>query len=151
MLNGSKNNKNNKEEINLSTIKEFLKSLENTDIEEFEWTKGEFHLKFVRELDEKNLKNNRKIGTKNSKGSEEKTIPFHVIKSLGIGICHLKNDKGEDFIKENENVRKGKILCKIESMKVLREIKSPVSGKLIKILIKDKERVDYGRELFYIE
>lgn len=143
-MNGSKNNK--KEEINIKDIREFLKTLKNTDVEEFEWSKGDFHIRFVRETEE----SSKKREVSKTKKEEEKK-PFQIVKSHGIGICHLKDEKGIDFVKENKLIKKGEILCKIESMKVFKDIKSPFSGKIIKILVKDKDKVDYGKELFYIE
>jgi len=52
------------------------------------------------------------------------------------------------FIDVNDNVRIGQTVCIIEAMKILNEIESDISGKIISILVKDGDPVEYGQKLF---
>ena len=45
----------------------------------------------------------------------------------------------------------GEKLCIIEAMKLMNEIESEYEGKVVEILVKDGEPVEYGTELFVIE
>lgn len=76
---------------------------------------------------------------------------FHRITSPLVGIVRLNKDDGNTYIKLNEQIKNGQIICIIEAMKVLNEITSDVSGKLIKILVKDKQLVEYGQTMFLME
>lgn len=82
---------------------------------------------------------------------EEKNNNFHRIISPLVGIVRLNKDDGNTYIKLNEQIKNGQIICIIEAMKVLNEITSNVSGKLIKILVKDKQLVEYGQTMFLME
>lgn len=56
-----------------------------------------------------------------------------------------------DFVKVGDFIEKGQIVCIIEAMKVLNEIKSQVSGVLAEILIENGHPVEFGAKLFRIQ
>ena len=61
---------------------------------------------------------------------------------------------GEDeapFVNLGDRVKKGQVLCILESMKVMKEIKSPCDGVVRKIHMKDGEAVDFGKTMFLLE
>ena len=59
--------------------------------------------------------------------------------------------KDEPFVKLNQKVKKGEVLCILEAMKIMNEIKSPVDGTIRKIALKDTDMADFGKTLFIIE
>jgi acetyl-CoA carboxylase biotin carboxyl carrier protein len=54
------------------------------------------------------------------------------------------------FVRVGENVQPGKVLCIIESMKLMNEIESEVSGVLESKLVMNGQPVEYGEALFAI-
>lgn len=61
---------------------------------------------------------------------------------------------GEDeapFVNLGDRVKKGQVLCIMEAMKVMNEIKSPCDGVVRKIHMKDGEAVDFGKTMFLLE
>ena len=56
----------------------------------------------------------------------------------------------DPFIKEGDIVSEGQTLCIVEAMKLMNEVKSSVSGKVKKILVKDGEAIKKGQELIII-
>ena len=50
-----------------------------------------------------------------------------------------------------DRVKKGQVLCILEAMKVMNEIKSPCDGVVRKIHMKDGEAVDFGKTMFLLE
>ena len=61
---------------------------------------------------------------------------------------------GEDeapFVNLGDRVKKGQVLCILEAMKVMNEIKSPSDGVVRKIHMKDGEAVDFGKTMFLLE
>ena len=60
---------------------------------------------------------------------------------------------GEDeapFVNLGDRVKKGQVLCILEAMKVMNEIKSPSDGVVRKIHMKDGEAVDFGKTMFLL-
>lgn len=91
--------------------------------------------------------------TKEKEGiSETKEIKGNIVKSPMVGTFYLKpSPTSEPYIEIGKNVNKGETLCIIEAMKLMNEIESEFTGKVIDILVKDGEPVEYGTELFIIE
>lgn len=57
----------------------------------------------------------------------------------------------EVFVKEGDVVKKGDTLCIVEAMKLMNEIESDTSGRVVKILGSDGQVVEYGEVLFLID
>jgi len=55
------------------------------------------------------------------------------------------------FVEAGQAVRKGQVLCIVEAMKLMNEIESEFDGKILEILVKNAEHVEYGQPLFRIE
>ncbi len=57
----------------------------------------------------------------------------------------------EPYVHEGDVVKEGQILCIIEAMKLMNEIESRASGRIVKILVDNGQPVEYGQPLFAIE
>jgi acetyl-CoA carboxylase biotin carboxyl carrier protein len=55
------------------------------------------------------------------------------------------------FVQPGDIVKPGQVLCIIESMKLMNEIESEVSGTIIKKLVQNAQPVEYGEGLFAIK
>jgi acetyl-CoA carboxylase biotin carboxyl carrier protein len=55
------------------------------------------------------------------------------------------------FTDVGQSVRKGQVVCIVEAMKLMNEIESEFDGKVVEILVKNSEHVEYGQPLFRIE
>jgi acetyl-CoA carboxylase biotin carboxyl carrier protein len=78
--------------------------------------------------------------------------PKNCQKSPMVGMFYRASKPSEPpFVKEGDSVDKGQVLCIIEAMKVMNEIKSEKSGKIKKILVENGHPVEYGQHLFVIE
>ncbi len=55
------------------------------------------------------------------------------------------------FVKIGDAINEGDVVCIIESMKLMNEINSELSGKIAEILVKDGDPVEYGQKLMRIE
>lgn len=89
--------------------------------------------------------------------TEEKTAPLSPSKGLGVkaplvGVFYQSNAPGEPpFATLGQLVKKGDVLCLIEAMKIMNEIKSPITGRVISVLAKNEELVSFDQVLFEIE
>lgn len=55
------------------------------------------------------------------------------------------------FIRVGDTVKAGQTLCILEAMKIMNEVEAEYDCKIIEILIKDSEPVEYDMPLFVIE
>ena len=55
------------------------------------------------------------------------------------------------FVKVGDTVSAGQVVCIVEAMKLMNEIESEVSGKIIEICVEDGQSVEYGQVLMYVE
>jgi len=51
------------------------------------------------------------------------------------------------FVEVGETVRKGQVVCIVEAMKLMNEIEAELDGKVVEILAKNGEHVEYGQSL----
>jgi len=55
------------------------------------------------------------------------------------------------FVEQGQTVEIGQVVCIVEAMKLMNEIKSEVRGKIVKIAVDNAEPVEFGQTLFEIE
>jgi acetyl-CoA carboxylase biotin carboxyl carrier protein len=55
------------------------------------------------------------------------------------------------YVEVGDMVKKGQVLCIIEAMKLMNEIESEASGKVVQIAVENGQPVEYGQPLFIIE
>lgn len=84
--------------------------------------------------------------------TEQISATTKTIKAPMIGTFYRSSapDK-EPFVKVGDSVKVGDVLCVIESMKLFNEIKSEVSGKILKVMVDNAQAVEYDQALFLIE
>ena len=75
-----------------------------------------------------------------------------VVKSPIVGTFYECPSPGTAaFVKVGDRVEKGQVLCIIESMKLMNEIESEVSGTVVARLVENGRPVEYGEGLFLIK
>ncbi|MFP4472269.1 MAG: acetyl-CoA carboxylase biotin carboxyl carrier protein [Candidatus Omnitrophota bacterium] len=55
------------------------------------------------------------------------------------------------FVEVGQNVDVGQVVCIVEAMKLMNEIKSDVKGKVVEITANNAEPVEFGQPLFVVE
>ena len=74
------------------------------------------------------------------------------IKSPLVGAYYRAPSAGaKPFVSEGQRVKEGDVVCIVEAMKVMNEIKSPFSGTVTQILPADGDMVQYDDVLLIIE
>ena len=77
---------------------------------------------------------------------------IYEVKSPMVGTFYRAPSPDADaYVNVGSNVTPGSVLCIIEAMKLIDEIESEVSGKIIKILVENSQPVEYNQPLFLIE
>ncbi len=57
----------------------------------------------------------------------------------------------EPFVSVGQSVAKGDVVCIVEAMKMMNEIESELSGKVVEICVEDGQPVEFGQVLMYVE
>jgi acetyl-CoA carboxylase biotin carboxyl carrier protein len=81
----------------------------------------------------------------NSTGGVEITSPM-------VGTFYIApSPDSPPFVKIGDRVRKGDTLCILEAMKIMNELEAEFDCKILDILVKDGEPVEYDKPLFRVE
>ena len=84
--------------------------------------------------------------------AEEEVPEGHLIRSPMVGTFYRAPTPGaKPFITEGDSVNAGDTLCIIEAMKILNQIESDKSGKVVKILVENGQPVEYDQPMFVID
>ena len=75
-----------------------------------------------------------------------------VIKSPMVGTFYRSPaPDAPPFAEVGQDVDSGQVLCIIEAMKLMNEIKSEVAGRVVEILVENSDPVEFGQGLFALE
>ncbi len=81
--------------------------------------------------------------------SQDNLVP---IKSPMVGTFYRSPAPGtKPYVELNHEVQKGQVVCIVEAMKLMNEIESEASGKIMKICVETGKPVEYGQTLFLVE
>ncbi|MEG0371299.1 MAG: acetyl-CoA carboxylase biotin carboxyl carrier protein [Clostridium sp.] len=84
--------------------------------------------------------------------AKERDKNIKAIKSPIVGTFYSKPAPDKDsYLSVGENVKKDQIVCIIEAMKLMNEVKSEFSGEVVEILVTDGELIEYGQEIFLVK
>ena len=77
---------------------------------------------------------------------------FAYVKSPMVGTFYRSAAPGSGpFVEVGDTVAVGDPLCIIEAMKLMNEIESEISGKIVSVLAENGQPVEYGEPLFLID
>ena len=73
------------------------------------------------------------------------------IRSPMVGtFYHAPNPESPPYVETGSVVGADSVVCIVEAMKVFNEIKAEVAGTVERILVSDRDPVEYGQELFLV-
>ena len=86
-------------------------------------------------------------------GSPDLTDPsLEVVPSPIVGTFYEAAAPGTPpFVAVGDAIKPGKILCIIESMKLMNEIEAEISGTIVKRLVENGQPVEYGEALYLVK
>jgi len=74
------------------------------------------------------------------------------IKAPMVGTFYrAPSPEASSYVEAGQVIEPGQVICIIEAMKLMNEIKSEVKGKLLEILVDNAEPVEFGQPMFLIE
>ena len=145
--------------MDIRKIKKLIEMLQESDLKEIEVSQGDESVRILRSgLNEtganKVIQQTEVYSTEPNieQKIEPKKIEGNIITSPIVGTFYRKPSPDKDpFIKVGDSVEQGDVLCIIEAMKMMNEIKSDYSGKIVSIDVEDGQPVEYGQHIITID
>jgi acetyl-CoA carboxylase biotin carboxyl carrier protein len=133
--------------MELERLKRLIQIMEERGLSELEVGERDFRVRIKKEAP---------ISTPQKEKEEKEVQKTHQesvkITSPLVGILHLSpSAETSPYVKIGDRVKKGQVVCCIEAMNIMNEVKSEVEGEVIEILAEDEYPVEYGQPLFLLK
>ena len=150
--------------MDIRKVKKLIEMLEKSNLEEIEIQEGEESVRLVKSNGNlANTSSDQSIVVSQTSASEilveenqsdderEVTKDRDLINSPMVGTFYASASPGaKPFINVGDIVSEGDVVCIVEAMKMMNEIKSEFSGKVVSVKVENSEPVEYGQVLFEI-
>ncbi|MES2995732.1 MAG: acetyl-CoA carboxylase biotin carboxyl carrier protein [Verrucomicrobiota bacterium] len=149
--------------MDLQEIRKIVELMEEHDLSVFELTKKDFGLKLKKGADTESLRGllaslpaasmpQAPAGAPAAASAAAPVAEGSEITSPMVGTFYLKPaPDAPNFVEVGSTVAVGQVVCIIEAMKVMNEIKAEKSGTLTAIVAEDGNPVQFGDVLFRIK
>jgi acetyl-CoA carboxylase biotin carboxyl carrier protein len=150
--------------MNIKEIKEMINLMNENSLSELEVEKDDMRIRLkktvngIEGFDGSVVLQGQAMGVSNAKiqaagAAEEKNeIKTVEIKSPMVGTFYrAPNPEAAAYAEVGSTIEPGQVICIIEAMKLMNEIKSEIKGKILEILVDNAEPVEFGQPLFLIE
>ena len=156
--------------MDIRKVKKLIEMLEESQLNEIEIKEGEESVKLVKAISvpvqEQIVTSNiaatapqplamnevTSVESDTKESTEPETISGKTIDSPMVGTFYAAPNPGaKDFVSVGDKISEGDVLCIIEAMKMMNEVKADSSGIIKQVLIENAEPVEFGQPLFVIE
>mgnify|MGYP005747937393 FL=1 len=144
--------------MDIRKIKTLIEMLEESNLNEIEVSQGEESVRISKSSNQNNfvsnapLNNDININSSSNEVKESHELRGNLVTSPIVGTFYRKpSPDKEPFVKVGDIVNKGDVLCIIEAMKMMNEIKSDFDGKITSIEVDDAQPVEFGQTIIVIE
>ena len=148
--------------MDIRKIKKLIEMLQDSDLKEIEVSQGEESVRISRDNSSQFVPVERVVqpiqqqvtedAPVNNNSEEVPKMDVNIVTSPIVGTFYRKPSPDKDpFIKVGDVVEQGDVLCIIEAMKMMNEIKSDFSGTVVAIDVEDGQPVEYGQNIITIK
>jgi len=148
--------------MNIKEIKEMINLMNENDLMELEIEKDGMRIRLKKTASQAGafagpvvVERERlpAAGKKEASEPEEKApIKTVEIKAPMVGTFYrAPSPEAAPYVESGQVIEPGQVICIIEAMKLMNEIKSEIKGKILEILVDNAEPVEFGQPMFLIE
>tara|TARA_B100001027_G_scaffold209824_1_gene176340 strand:+ start:1263 stop:1733 length:471 start_codon:yes stop_codon:yes gene_type:complete len=156
--------------MDIRKVKKLIEMLEESQLNEIEIKEGEESVKLVKAItvpvQEQIVTSNiaattpqpvamnevTSVDSDTKESTDSETISGKTIDSPMVGTFYAAPNPGaKNFVSVGDKISEGDVLCIIEAMKMMNEVKADSSGIIKQVLIENAEPVEFGQPLFVIE
>lgn len=133
--------------MKIENIEQIIKLFERSTVSKMEIESGDLKIKLEKEVGESQTFVRMPTSTTQMAEPTE-TTKGTVVKAPLVGTFYgAANPQSAPFVSVGDLVTAGTVLCLIEAMKVMNEIKAPTDGVVLEILGRNGEMVAYDQPL----
>jgi len=147
--------------MDIRKVKKLIEMLENSNLEEIEIQEGEESVRLVKSTNKTQAIAPQSIVLPQdtvaqevvdlSGNDKETQEDANSINSPMVGTFYASASPGaKPFIAVGDIIAEGDVVCIVEAMKMMNEIKSDFSGTVLSVNVENSEPVEYGQSLFEI-
>ena len=146
--------------MDIRKIKKLIEMLQASDLREIEVKEGEESVRIARggissAKEEYVISNQATQAVKSSReeiGIDDSNASGNHIKSPIVGTFYRKPAPDKPpYVEVGDHIEKGQVVCIVEAMKMMNEIKSEFDGKISSIEVDDGQPVEFGQTIIVIE
>ncbi len=156
--------------MDIRKVKKLIEMLEESQLNEIEIKEGEESVKLVKAISvpiqeqivtsnvvapapqPSAAKDNLSLEEDSGQSTDVEKISGQTIDSPMVGTFYAAPNPGaKDFVSVGDKISEGDVLCIIEAMKMMNEVKADSSGTIKQVLIENAEPVEFGQPLFVID
>jgi len=145
--------------MDIRKIKKLIEMLQESDLTEIEVGQGEESVRITRGSSQNIIPSTpavqqSAIAAPIIKSTEkvDEAVSGNLVRSPIVGTFYRKPGPDKDpFIRVGDSVEVGDVLCIIEAMKMMNEIKSEFSGKITSINVEDGQPVEFDQHIITID
>jgi oxaloacetate decarboxylase alpha subunit len=87
-----------------------------------------------------------------AQAAEKSQVKTVEIKAPMVGTFYRSPaPEAPTFVEAGQTIEVGQVICIIEAMKLMNEIKAEVKGRILEILVDNAEPLEFGQSMFLIE
>ncbi|MEK7818355.1 MAG: acetyl-CoA carboxylase biotin carboxyl carrier protein [Bacteroidota bacterium] len=154
--------------MDLSLVKKLLRLIEESDVNEIELEEKGTKIRITKSLPQNSQSIPYAMPMQSSQISlpqiqasapqpqiatpKEEKKTFHEVRSPIVGTFYLSpSPEAAAYVEVGSKVSPGSVLCIVEAMKLMNEIESDVSGKIVQVMVANGKPVEYNQVLFLID
>lgn len=164
--------------MDYNNVKELIGMIDSSSLTDFEYKQGDFFVKMSKNSADKSCvksqgqavtnsfdtSSNSVLSNESTVIAEEISKPItimpqnkvevkegSIVKAPIVGTFYQSSSPEKPpLVKVGDKVKEGDLLCIIEAMKIMNEIKSPYTGEVAEIFVSNEDMVEYNQPLFRI-
>ncbi len=157
--------------MNFADIRKLVKLVESSEISEIEIEEGEEKIRIVKnrssdsipqmvppiypapgiKMQEIPVQQMQDSPSSTSLANDKVSNLVEVTSPMVGTFYRAASPEAPSYVDLGDSVKSGQALCIIEAMKLMNEIESEASGKIVEILVENAQPVEFGQVLFKID
>ena len=145
--------------MELTAVQKLMEQFEDSTARELELTDGDFHLRLSKNRAAKAspapveaMPSPALAAPAPTSAAPQAAEVAQTIKAPLVGTVYLQPKPGaKPYLQVGQQVNAGDVVCVIEAMKMMTEVKSQVAGTVKAVLVEDEQLVEVDQPLFTVE
>lgn len=145
--------------MELTAVQKLMEQFEDSTARELELTDGDFHLRLSKNRAAKAspapveaTPSPAPAAPAPTSAAPQAAEVAQTIKAPLVGTVYLQPKPGaKPYLQVGQQVNAGDVVCVIEAMKMMTEVKSRVAGTVKAVLVEDEQLVEVDQPLFTVE